>query len=173
MNALIRTALAVSLAVGTAGIVQAATTKETVKVLNELLERTKDGQEGYKLAAEKVQDPALKSLLSRYSQQREEFVDDLQKHVGKRGTQPEESASATGGVHRGWINLKAAVTKGDDAILAEVVRGEEAAVAAYDNTLKEQLPEDVRHVVQSQRNEIQDSLTAIRERLNGLNEGKS
>src|SRR5436309_15610999 len=95
--------------------------KETVLVVNNLIETLKDGQEGFKQAAEGVKDPQLKSLLSEYSRQRARFAVELR----SKGQSPDEresemSGSAAGALHRGWINLKSAVTRGDDhAILAE------------------------------------------------------
>ena len=41
-------------------------------------------------------------------------------------------------MHRAWINLKSAVTSGDDhAILAECERGEDSAVDEYKKAMEE------------------------------------
>jgi uncharacterized protein (TIGR02284 family) len=54
-------------------------------------------------------------------------------------------------VHRGWIELKLALTSGDDhAILAECERGEDHAVEAFKKALEQELPSDVRQEVKSQ-----------------------
>ena len=46
------------------------------------------------------------------------------------------SGSAAGALHRGWINLKSALTSGDDhAILAECERGEDSAVEEVSKAL--------------------------------------
>ena len=93
--------------------------KETSSALNDLIETLRDGQEGFKQASEAVKDPQLKSLFIEYSQQRSGFATALQSQVQSLGNEPETS-SAIGALHRGWINLKSAVTGGDDhAILAE------------------------------------------------------
>src|SRR5439155_952388 len=67
------------------------------------------------------------------SDQRSRFVTALQTEVRKLGEdKPEDDSSATGALHCGWINLKAAVTGGDeDAILDECERREESAVEAF------------------------------------------
>jgi len=105
--------------------------KKENTVLNNLIETLKDGQEGFKQAAEGISDPKLKSLFRDYSQQRSRFATALQSEARRHGeTEPETSSSATGALHRGWINLKSAITGGDEhAILAECERGEDSAVA--------------------------------------------
>jgi uncharacterized protein (TIGR02284 family) len=68
---------------------------------------SKDGQEGYKQAAEAVKDSELKSLFGSYSQQRSKFASELQNeavHLGK--SKPEDFSSACGSLYRAWINLK-------------------------------------------------------------------
>ncbi|PYI70057.1 MAG: aldehyde dehydrogenase, partial [Verrucomicrobia bacterium] len=85
--------------------------KKENTVLNNLIETLKDGQEGFKQAAESVRNPALKALFSDYSQQRSRFATELQSEGRRHGeTEPETSSSATGALHRGWINLKSAIT---------------------------------------------------------------
>ena len=84
-----------------------------------MIETLRDGQQGFRQAAEGVSDPKLKSLFRDYSNQRSRFVTALQTEARKFGEkEPENDSSAAGALHRGWINLKAAVTGGDeDAIL--------------------------------------------------------
>src|ERR687887_1942930 len=98
--------------------------REIMSVIDELIETLKDGQEGFKQAAESVSDPKLKSLFRDYSDQRSRFATALQSEARRHGeTDPETSSSATGALHRGWINLKSAITGGDQrAILAECER---------------------------------------------------
>src|SRR5689334_11419152 len=104
--------------------------KKENTVLNNLLETLKDGQEGFKQAAEGISDPKLKSLFRDYSEQRSRFASALQVEARKFGEEkPETNSSAAGALHRGWINLKSAITGGDEhAILAECERGEDSAV---------------------------------------------
>ena len=104
--------------------------KKENEVIDNLIETLKDGQEGFKQAAESVRNRALKTLFSDYSQQRSRFATALQSEARRHGeTKPETSSSTTGALHRGWINLKSAITGGDEhAILAECERGEDSAV---------------------------------------------
>ena len=52
--------------------------KEIISVLDELIETLRDGQQGFRQAAESVSDPKLKSLFRDYSDQRSRFVTALQ-----------------------------------------------------------------------------------------------
>jgi uncharacterized protein (TIGR02284 family) len=138
--------------------------KKENTVLNSLIETLKDGQEGFKQAAEGVSDPKLKSLFSDYSHQRSRFATALQSEARRHGeTEPETSSSATGALHRGWINLKSAVTGGDDhAILAECERGEDSAVEAYKEALDNGLSPSAQELVSRQFAEIKAAHNRIR-----------
>lgn len=120
--------------------------------LNQLIQTCKDGQEGFLTSAENVADPQTKSLFNTYSLQRSKFVGELQAILHELGeNDPEDESSKAGTVHRGWINLKGAILSGDvHAILVECERGESHAVAVYDNTLKAELPANLREMLSGQ-----------------------
>jgi uncharacterized protein (TIGR02284 family) len=134
-----------------------------ISTLNNLIETCKDGQEGFQQAAEGVQDSSLKSLFYEYSQQRAQFVGELQGLVREIGGEPETSSSVAGALHRGWINIKSAVTGRDDAaILNECERGEDVAKNAYKDALAADLPSNVTSVVQQQATSVQQAHDRIR-----------
>ena len=58
-----------------------AQTKEIISTVNDLIETLKDGQEGFRQAAEAVNDSQLKTLFSEYSLQRSRFAGELQNEV--------------------------------------------------------------------------------------------
>src|SRR5881392_1046395 len=142
--------------------------KKENTVLNNLIETLKDGQEGFKQAAESVSDPKLKSLFRDYSEQRSRFASALQSEARRHGeTEPETSSSATGALHRGWINLKSAITGGDEhAILAECERGEDSAVEKYKKALENGLTPSAQELVSRQFAEIKaahDRIKSLRD----------
>lgn len=130
--------------------------KEIISTLNGLIETLKDGQEGFKQSASGVDDPQLKTAFNEFSLQRSRFAGELQNEVVKLGDpDPEDSSSATGALHRTWINIKSAVTSRDrHAILAEAERGEDSAVSAYKDALEKDLPAPVRDIVSRQSAEV-------------------
>jgi uncharacterized protein (TIGR02284 family) len=141
--------------------------KKENTLLNNLIEALKDGQEGFKQAAEGVSNPQLKSLFRDYSQQRSRFATALQSEARRHGeTDPETSSSATGALHRGWINLKSAITGGDEhAILAECERGEDSGVEEYKKALEDGLTPSTQEIVSRQFAEIKaahDQIKSLR-----------
>ena len=138
--------------------------KEIISTLNGLIETLKDGQEGFKQSASGVDDPQLKTVFGVFSLQRSRFAGELQNAVVKLGDpDPEDSSSATGALHRTWINIKSAVTsRNRHAILAEAERGEDSAVSAYKDALEKELPAPVRDIVSRQSAEVKIAHDKIR-----------
>ena len=138
--------------------------KKQNELIDNLIETLKDGQEGFKQAAESVRNPALKTLFSDYSQQRSRFATALQGEALRLGkTKPETSSSATGALHRGWINLKSAITGGDEhAILAECERGEDSAVEEYKKALDDGLSPAAQELISRQFTDIKAAHDRIR-----------
>lgn len=139
--------------------------KEIVSIIDDLIKTLKDGEEGFKQAADGVKDPQLKSLFNEYSRQRSRFVTELQQQVHDMGEpEPEPSASAAGALHRGWINLKAALTRGDDhTILAECERGEDSAVEEFRKALDNGLSAPLQEILSRQYAEIKGAHDRVRD----------
>jgi len=136
---------------------------ETVSTLNNLIETCRDGQKGFQTAAEGVTDPEFKRLFEQYSQQRAQFVGELQSEVRQLGGDPQETGSVAAALHRGWINIKSAVTgKDQHNILEECERGEDSAIKNYNEALSENLSPQVMAVVQRQYAAIRESHDRIR-----------
>jgi uncharacterized protein (TIGR02284 family) len=135
-----------------------------ISVLNNLIETCKDGQNGFQTAAEGVKRSDLKTLFGQYSQQRAKFAGELQNEVLRLGGDPEKTGSVAATLHRGWINIKSAVTGQDEnAVIAECERGEDSAVANYRDALADQnLPSDVRSIIERQSAQVKEAHDRIR-----------
>jgi uncharacterized protein (TIGR02284 family) len=133
--------------------------KEVISTVNGLIETLKDGEKGFKEAAEAVKDPQLKSLFQEYAQQRSRFATELQTQARSLGeSDPEKTSSTAGAMHRAWINLKSAVTSGDDkAILSECERGEDSAVHEFEEAMQDGLTSPLRDIVSRQFSEIKSA----------------
>jgi uncharacterized protein (TIGR02284 family) len=137
--------------------------EDVISTLNGLVEICKDGQQGFQSAAEGVKNSQYKQLFSEYAIQRGQFIGELQAEVRRLGGDPEQTGSIAGALHRGWINIKSVVTGEDEgAILSECERGEDSAVKAYEEALKEGLPADVAPVVERQYHLVRQAHDRIR-----------
>ncbi|WP_210515592.1 ferritin-like domain-containing protein [Hymenobacter terricola] len=135
----------------------------TARAYNDLVEINKTATKGYQEAAEGVTSPQLKSELSRLSQQRAQFASELSQHATQYGINPEAHGTVEGAltdaaaaVHRGWINIKSAITGQDDsAILGECETGDATALKAYETALQaNDLPTEAKSVIEQQRSQI-------------------
>jgi uncharacterized protein (TIGR02284 family) len=140
-----------------------ASTEQAVSTLNSLIETCRDGQEGFKTAAEGVNNAELKELFHAYSRQRAGFAGELQDEVRRLGGEPDTTGSVTASLHRGWMGLRAALTGGEEAsVLAECERGEEAAMSNYRAAFNVDLPASCRQMVERQFAEIKEAHNHIR-----------
>tara|TARA_Y100000815_G_C12973701_1_gene361437 strand:+ start:124 stop:570 length:447 start_codon:yes stop_codon:yes gene_type:complete len=128
--------------------------------LNELLEKNYDAEAGYKNAAEKVQNSALKNYLLSRAQDRYDFGHELKAELKTFGQEPEKGTSLAGDAHRLWMDLKTALSSDkDEAVLEEAIRGERAAVDEYDEILQEEsLPSSTKSIITAQRNSVKAAL---------------
>jgi uncharacterized protein (TIGR02284 family) len=146
-----------------------AQNKESIPTLNSLIETLKDGQEGFKQAAEDVADVRLKSLFNEYSRQRGRFANALETQAQSLGESKPERSSAAGALHRAWIDLKSAVTSGNDhAILSECERGEDSAVKEYEKALNDDLSPSLQEIVSGQYSEVKNAHDCIRTLRDGI-----
>ena len=122
-----------------------------VSVLNDLVETSKDGEKGFLKAAEDTRDPSLKQLFQGRAEDCGRGARELQDLVQRLGGKPETGGTVGGALHRGWVDVKSAVTGRDDhGILAECERGEDVAKKNYRDALDKDLPADVRAIVERQ-----------------------
>lgn len=139
------------------------TNEEMIRVLNTLIETCRDGEEGYRAAGDAMENPDLKTLFHMYSQQRAHFRGELFNEVLRHGGTPAESGHVAESLHRGWMNLKVAISgKNEAVVIDECERGEEVAMAAYQEALRDHFPADLMATVEEQYSEIRHSHETIR-----------
>ena len=71
----------------------ATTSDNVISTLNNLIETCKDGENGFSTAAEGVENSELQELFEKYSEQRKQFVSELQAEVRRLGGDPESTGS--------------------------------------------------------------------------------
>ena len=136
---------------------------DVIAILNGLVETCKDGEKGFRTAAEGITNGDLATLFMNYSEQRASFAAELQAEVRRLGGDPETGGSAIGAVHRGWIDIKSAVAgKEEAAVIAEAERGEDHAVREYRQALEKNLPTGVQTIVENQYIHVRDAHDHVR-----------
>jgi uncharacterized protein (TIGR02284 family) len=137
---------------------------DVISVLNDLIETSRNGEKGFLTSAEDTKNPELRNVFRERAQDCARAADDLQQIVVRLGGKPEEGGTLAGAAHRGWVNLKAAVTgRSDLAILEECERGEDVAKAHYRKAVENGLPPDIQSVVERQYEGARRNHDQIRE----------
>lgn len=140
---------------------------DVIDVLNDLIENSHDGEYGFRTLSERVESPRLKQVFSDRAIQCAQAAQELTQWVRAQGGKPAEGGTASGALHRGWVKVKGAVGADSEvSMLEEAERGEDAALARYRKALKENLPADVRVLVERQAQGAQrnhDQIKAMRD----------
>jgi uncharacterized protein (TIGR02284 family) len=148
---------------------EATKSKETASVLEDLIKINNDRITGY--------EKALKDLKPEDSDLRMLFLKAIDQSRGIKSTLGNElqilgesipSGSASGSIHRAWLDLKATFTgHGRHAILASCEFGEDAIQKAYESALgSEHLPEYLSTTVLAEKQELRsfhDEIKALRD----------
>lgn len=138
--------------------------KETVNVLQDIIEKNYDAEKGYSKAMEDAKNPALKGFLQQQAAKRSRFATEIDQELRQLGETPKESGSVTGAIHRTWIDIKSSLAGNDDeAVLEEVIRGEKASVDEYKDVIeKHTLAPKINSMLQSQMGDIQSTLNKVK-----------
>lgn len=142
----------------------ATTDDDAIATLNDLIETSRDGEQGFRTCAENTRTAELKAVFLEGAERCAGAVRELTEEVRRLGGKPENRGSVAGAAHRVWVDIKATLSGKDDAgILAECERGEDSALDEYRDALEEDLPESARALVQRQLEGVQDNHDRIRE----------
>ena len=138
---------------------------DVIDTLNDLIETCKDGELGFRTAADDTRNPEAQRMFLVLARERAELATALQREVQRLGGIPASTGTVSGSLHRGWMNLTAAVTGSDErSIIAAAERGEDAVKTAYERALREPLPQAARMLVERQYEQIR----AARDRMSHL-----
>lgn len=141
--------------------------KQVVNIMNRLAQLGVASERGFGIAAENVKNRGLKILFKSYAQERAQFSSELRELVHDLGGAPAEGSNILAAGHRGWINMKAAMTIGasntEMVVLGEAMRGERVALRNYASAVAADLPANVHAVVARQQARIIDTVDRLRE----------
>lgn len=134
---------------------------DTIDTLNKLIETSKDGEYGFRTSAEHLKTADTKQLFTRRADECRQAAAELQQIVARLGGDAEDSGTVSGAAHRGWVAVKGTLSGySEKSILEETERGEDTALESYRKALEQNLPADVRAIVERQyegvkRNHVQ------------------
>lgn len=140
--------------------------------LNHLVEINKDSEEGFLNAAKNIKNSELESHFTDYARQHARFAVELQREVAKSGGNPPEHGTTGGAVHRGWMDLKSALTGNSaGAILSSCESAEDGVLAAYDQADADISTGQVFTLLQKQRQQITGFHTRLARLLGDIKDG--
>jgi uncharacterized protein (TIGR02284 family) len=140
-------------------------TKETIEVLNDLIQINNDRIMGYERAIRdaKPEDTDLKILYASMVAESHRMKIALATEVQTLGAEIEQGTTTSGKIYRAWDDIKAVFTGHDrSATLLNCENGEEAAQHAYQNALDHELPSYIRELLSRQQDALKASLEEIR-----------
>ncbi len=114
------------------------TTSKAIETLNDLIQINNDRVAGFEKAAEdlKEENLDLKSLFAQMATESRSYSTELTSLVNGHGSEPDTGTSASGAIHRAWIDVRATFGGSDrKSILEECERGEDAIKKAYQSAL--------------------------------------
>ncbi|HEX8527897.1 PA2169 family four-helix-bundle protein [Allosphingosinicella sp.] len=109
-----------------------------ISVVNSLITTTIDSANGFERSAEDADVPQFVEMFRSFAGERRQVVGMLQEHVRKLGGEPNDDGSLKANLHRRWVDLRDAISKGgDQEIIEEVERGEDYLKGKYDAALED------------------------------------
>jgi uncharacterized protein (TIGR02284 family) len=140
-------------------------------LLHSMLRICRDGVAGYATAARDVPDAELAGVFERYRTERAKLVSELEDRIVALRGDPRASPTIGGAVHRAWMDYRAGSDPNPvQALLTEIERGEDMAVTAIRQALKEHdIDGATRHLFERHYESIQaahDRIKQLRDRAN-------
>lgn len=121
------------------------------QLIETLIDTCRDGEKGYREAADHISDPELRAFFTEQSVERAGYAAALKDALEKLGKwETTRQGSVAGSLHRAWLEVKEHLGAGDGPILETVVAGENAAMKNYAEALQEWLPPAIRPMIEKQ-----------------------
>ena len=138
--------------------------------LNELIEACRDSEYGFRECADNSKADNLTELMTRYADETQANIEELQGFVREMGGKAESTGSVVGALQRGWASVRGTLTGySPESLLAECESGQDSLVAAYDTAQEQNLPEEVLEVVKRQAEGVRQNHARIQELRDSLN----
>jgi len=140
-------------------------TKQTIEVLNDLIQINNDRIAGYERAIKETstEDNDLKVLFASMIGESHQIKIALATEVQALGADVEKGTTTSGKIYRAWMDVKAMFAGHDrHSVLANCEAGEDAAQRAYRMALEHDLPQYIRELLTRQQETLRESHDEIK-----------
>ena len=141
------------------------TNEAIADTLNGLVKINNNRVEGYQKVAEEIKDESLRVVFDNMVNESVNFAENLGKYVRDFGGTPATEGTLAGIIHKGWLNIKDAVSGSDrEALLGSCEFGDKAAIEAYETALATDAmvqQSELRDVLNGQKSSLEQSLRVI------------
>lgn len=150
------------------------TTEKSTEVLSDLIEINNDRAAGFEKAGKELNqnDMDLQGIFLDAAHQSRQFSRELAKAIYNIGGQVESGHSASGTLHRAWMDVKATFSGNDrKSVLTECERGEDAIKKVYRDALSTENDLDAQVIALITRQ--QASINTSHDRIKSLRDSAS
>ena len=143
-----------------------------LRILNSLITTTIDSANGFERSAEDSDVPRFRDMFREFAQERRQMVGRLQERVRTLGGTPDDDGSLKADLHRRWVDLRDAISRGgDQEFIEEIERGEDYLKAKYEAALEDgELSPDSMAVIREAYQSVRaghDRASALKHSLQG------
>lgn len=138
----------------------------SASVLKKVIDTARDGERGFREAAEHFKSSDLKNMAQSISAERANFARQLEPELRTEGSTDHPTGSVEGSLHRAWVDIKTALGGGDQTILDWLEQGEDYAKKIYSEALQSKLPSAAEMIVRRQYDQVlatHDRVKALRD----------
>lgn len=139
--------------------------QETIDGLQTLKKYNHDACEGFRVAADKIEDADIAALFREFADSRGRFRTELEEAIMANKADVPDGGTFKGQLHRWWLGVRGSINAGDEkVVLTEALRGEESLIDAYKSVIKDVTGNPLNDVLHSHL----ETILGVRDRLVAL-----